>query len=63
VKVTSLLRFENFADAYKSLGSLLVPIFDITLEEVTNIYGEFYSEEAIKKANGVVCIGFEICKK
>lgn len=63
VEVTSLKRFDSFGDAYNDLGSLLVPIIDITPEEVKRIYSKFYSDEAIKDANDVVCIGFDIYKK
>lgn len=61
VKITELLRFENFAKAFEAVGTKLVPINNITPEFVQSLYEEIFkmTKEQIEN-RGVVLVGLEL---
>lgn len=58
-KVTKLKYYPNFVEAFRDLGQKMVPIKNITEEEVTAIYLKFFKKNDIKKY-GAVAIGLKV---
>jgi ASC-1-like (ASCH) protein len=54
--IADLKKYTDFAQAFDDLQSQLVPIPNITRDEVTNIYSQYFNEDDIKKF-GVVAVG------
>lgn len=61
VRITSLLRYNSFGDAFDTLGTELVPIDGITRDEVEDLYTRYYSRQDVEK-HGVVAIGVVVIK-
>ena len=58
IKVNDLKHYKNFGEAWKDLGSALVPIKGITETDVNKIYSQYYTKEDIDKY-GVIAIGVQ----
>lgn len=59
VVVKEKLLFKNFSEAFDQLGSLLVPIENITREDVANLYRKYFTDELVDK-HGVVAVGIDV---
>lgn len=59
VMVQDLKYYKDFGEAFQNLGKKLVPIKGITIDEVKDIYWDYYSEDDIEK-NGIVAFGIKI---
>ncbi len=56
LEVTKILPFKDFGEAWKELGTKLVPYGAASADDVKEFYSEWYSDEVITK-NGVIAIG------
>lgn len=59
IKVIELKYYDDFVEAFKDLGSELIPIKNIDQEGVKQLYNKYFSDHDIKM-NGVVAIGVEV---
>ena len=59
--VTHILKFPSFVEAYKKLGSQLVPVGGVTESKVAQLYHKYFTSDEIKKF-GVVAIGIQVQK-
>lgn len=59
VKVIDKLHYANFSNAFDQLGSELVPINNISNEQVRQIYNDIYSSDEIEQY-GVVAIKLKV---
>lgn len=58
-RVTHILTFNDFGEAFDKLGSQLVPIHNINRDKVIQLYSQYFSSDDIAN-NGVVAIGIKI---
>lgn len=58
-KIIDLKYYSNFVEAYKELGSALIPIKNYDNEKVKKLYNKYFLDRDIEM-NGVVAIGLEI---
>lgn len=56
ITITELKYYHSFGEAFNDLGKDLVPIDNISTDEVVKIYSEFYSDKEINEF-GVVAVG------
>lgn len=57
--VTELRYYPDFKEAFCDLGQELVPISEITPDEVAKLYSQYFSSEFIKEY-GVVAVGVKV---
>jgi len=58
-KVKDIVEYKSFGEAFNYLGSLLVPIDEITSEGVDKLYSQFYTDKDVSKY-GVLAIELEL---
>ena len=61
VEVIEIISYTSFGVAFNDLGASLVPIPDITREDVVNLYRKYFSDEDVRRY-GVVAVGVRVVK-
>lgn len=56
--VTEIKYFPNFEEAFLELGQALVPLANITVEEVVGMYSRYYNNDDIDKYS-VIAMGLQ----
>jgi len=58
-QITKIKKFHDFGEAFQTLGSKLVPVKNITVEEVKKLYKRYFPNEVITQY-GVIAIKLKI---